>query len=359
MARQRIVVGLSGGVDSSTAAAILLREGHHVTGAIMRVWDGPAGAGTSRHSCYGPDEAADVADAARVAVHLGIRLVELDLVEEYRRHVLEYFRREYAAGRTPNPCAICNRWLKFGFMLERLEDAGVPFDSFATGHYVRLVARGARVALRRGADPRKDQTYFLAHLTQEQLRRARFPLGDMSKEQVRAAARDLGLPVAGKAESQDFASMGHRALLGDADHPGPIEDEAGRLLGTHRGISHFTVGQRKGLGVAAGRPLYVVAIDAARNAVVVGDRDATRSEIAMVEPVSWMALPSSPRPFRAATKIRHNHEPASALVTPRADGWLEVRFCEPQFAITPGQTAVFYDGDVVLAAGIIGRIAAA
>lgn len=352
---ETVVVGLSGGVDSAVAAALLVERGYTVIGATMRVWGGGPSADSVRHACYGPDEAEDAADARRVADALGIAFHELDLVEEYRRYVLTYFREEYRSGRTPNPCVRCNQRLKFGFLADRLAAEGVAFDRFATGHYarVRQDPSSGRWALARGVDRGKDQSYFLAMLTQDQLARALFPLGDMSKDEVRSVARGCGLGVADKDESQDFASQGHVALLGDGGAPGPIVDRGGRELGRHRGIGRYTVGQRKGLGVSAGRPLYVVAIDVVRNAVVVGSQTEATSAVLRASGANWVAAEPGTVPRRVAVRIRHNHEPAAATVEDATEDRLVLRFDEPQFAVTPGQTAVCYREDDVLVAAVI------
>jgi len=351
----RIAVGLSGGVDSSVAAALLREQGHDVVGITMRVF-APASAGLdgARHACYGPDEAADVEDARRVADAVGIPFREFDLVHEYRDHVLAYFRREYAAGRTPNPCMVCNRQLKFGFLLERARSDGLQFDRFATGHYARVDASRERPALLRGTDVRKDQSYFLAFLKPAQLARTVLPLGAMTKAEVRGHARRLHLPVAEKAESQDFVSGDHLALLEDAGGPGPIVDREGRKVGEHRGIARFTVGQRRGLHVASGAPLYVLGIDAPRNAVVVGPREATAAKALEASQMNWIAFDEPPPGLRAEAKIRYGHKGAPARVESSGDR-VRVVFDEPQFAVAPGQALVLYDGERVLGGGVIDR----
>jgi tRNA-specific 2-thiouridylase len=351
-----VAVGLSGGVDSSVAAALLVEQGHRVVGVTMRVYDPdlPTGAAV-KHACYGPDEEADVEDARKVAAALSIPFQVHDLAAAYQEHVLAYFRNEYAAGRTPNPCMACNRHVKFGLLWDRVAAGGLACNRFATGHYARVERDQAtgRAVLRRGADQRKDQSYFLAWLTQEQLGRSLFPLGGMRKEEVRGHARRLGLFTAEKEESQDFASGDHAALLGKGLAPGPIVDTAGRTLGTHDGVERYTVGQRKGLRVVASQPLYVVGIDPARHALVVGTRAQAHVAALVASRMNWVALPGPPERARVTARIRSTHTPAPATVTGLDGGRVHVAFDEAQFAVTPGQSVALYDGDRVLGGGVI------
>ena len=357
MGATRVAVGMSGGVDSSTAAAILVRSGLEVVGVTMRTWNREvlAGAATTAHGCYGPSEAEDIADARRVADALGIPLVEVNLAEEYGRTVLDYVRTEYAAGRTPNPCVRCNPRMKFGLLWDKMQELGLAADVFATGHYVRITtdAVTGRVALRKAADAAKDQSYFLAFLSQEQLSRVMFPLGDLSKTEVRSLARQWGLPVSDKRESQDFAEGGAAALLGLAEEPGPILDQAGTVLGEHRGIAHYTVGQRRGLRLPAPERLYVLRIEAAQNQLVVGPRDELQQRTLVASGLNWVAVEPPTEPWRAKAKIRSQHAEAEARLVPLGTDRLQVEFDTPQFGIAPGQAVVFYRDDLVLGAGII------
>ncbi|HEX9976738.1 MAG TPA: tRNA 2-thiouridine(34) synthase MnmA, partial [Dehalococcoidales bacterium] len=272
----RVVVAMSGGVDSAVAAALLKKQGYQVAAATMKIWAGESSlAKGSHHACYGPGEEEDIEDARRVARVLGIPIHVVDLTREYRAEVLDYFCQEYLSGRTPNPCLRCNRRVKFDALLKKTKESGLDFDYFATGHYARVEYSQAanRYQLKKARDLNKDQSYFLAFLTQSQLGRAIFPLGNYTKAEVRRMAADFGLPVANKPESQDFAAGGYSSLL-PATPPGPILDRQGNKLGEHRGISYYTIGQRKGLRLSRPEPLYVVDIDLERNAIIVGNQEA-------------------------------------------------------------------------------------
>ena len=356
---KRVLVAMSGGVDSSVAAALLMEEGHEVSGVTMKVWDeGDVLAGAERHGCYGPGEQDDIEDARAVAQALGIPFRVLDLRREYRAQVLDYFRREYLRGRTPNPCVRCNRWVKLGAMLARAREDGLQFDYFATGHYARVAYDGGsgRYLLKKARDLSKDQSYFLCALSQEQLGRCLFPLGDHTKEEVRDRAHALGLAVRDKPESQDFIGDGdYSAFLGASPGPGPITDSQGNVLGEHRGIPFYTIGQRRGLGIAARQPLYVTAIDPGRNTIVAGPREEVYASELVASELNWIAVESLERPARMKARIRYRHEEAEALVTPLDGGSVHVRFALPQMAVTPGQAVVFYDGDVVVGGGTIER----
>ena len=352
-------MAMSGGVDSSVAAALLKEAGHEVVGVTMKVWDGEAiSMGGLRHGCYGPGEEEDIEDAGNVAQSLGIPFHVLDLTEEYRSNVLDYFRSEYLRGRTPNPCVRCNPRVKLGAMIVRAKDHGISFDLFATGHYARVDYDGdsGRYLLRKARDVSKDQSYFLSHLSQEQLARCLFPLGEYTKAEVREKARAFGLSVEGKVESQDFiVGGGHTSLLGISVQPGPIMDGDGAVLGEHRGIPFYTIGQRKGLGVSAREPLYVTAIDPEKNVVVVGPKEKVYGDGLEASDLNWIAVEALEQPIRMKARIRYNHQEAGALVTPSSDAEVRVDFDEPQMAITPGQTVVFYDDDVVVGGGTIER----
>lgn len=357
--KTRIGVGLSGGVDSSVAAALLLEEGYDIIGLTMEIFDGSSSSlsETRGHACYGPGERHDVERARALCKGLGIPFFTLDLKKEYEGYVLDYFRKEYLSGRTPNPCIVCNRRLKFDFLLQRAKEAGIRLDFFATGHYAQLERRGNRALLKKAVDSSKDQTYFLWALDKEQLSRALFPLGSMTKEEVKEKARSLGLETADMPESQDFIEGGDYSPLfkGNEIKPGDIVDKKGRVLGRHRGIIHYTIGQRRGLGISSQRPLYVTAIDAANNRILVGEREEVFSPGLIASQLNLPALEDFREPLRVAAKIRLQHREADATVFPLDGGSVRVVFDEPQMSVTPGQSVVFYMEDVVLGGGIIER----
>jgi tRNA-specific 2-thiouridylase len=349
------MAAMSGGVDSSVAAALLKNEGHDVTGVTMTVWDGGAVPGRGdRHGCYGPEEE-DLEDARRVARTLEIPFHVVDLRKEYRTEVLDYVRQEYLSGRTPNPCVRCNRKVKLDSLVARARESGIDFDCVATGHYARVDRDegSGRFLLKRAKDEKKDQTYFLSALSQEQLACTLFPLGVYTKTEVRKMASDLALPVGDKPESQDFVTGGYSFLLEAAVKSGPIMDRAGNVLGEHRGIPFYTIGQRKGLGLSRREPLYVTEIEPARNALLVGTRDEVYGRELTCSGLNWIATDVLNHPARVTAKIRSKHEEAAAVVTPLGGDKAHVRFEEPQMAITKGQTVVFYDGEVVLGSGTI------
>ncbi len=355
-----IAVAMSGGVDSSTAAAMLHREGVSVIGLTMQLWNQrrlpelyPEGGPTGR--CCSLD---DVYDARRVAQHLGIPYYVVNFEERFEREVVKPFVAEYLAGRTPIPCTLCNNFIKFDQFLAMAESAGA--DRIATGHYARIRRdeETGRWLLLQSVDAARDQTYFLFGLTQDQLARTLFPLGGYEKPQVRALAREWGLPVADKGDSQEicFVPNGDYAAFIEsylgASHDatrGEIVDTAGRVLGEHNGVHRYTVGQRRGLNVAAGEPLYVIATDSASQRVTVGrNEDLLRSK-ATITGANWIAFADPPAEFRAEVKIRNKHVPASATIRNGTD----IIFDTPQRAVAPGQAAVFYDGELVLGGGWI------
>jgi tRNA-specific 2-thiouridylase len=354
----RIVVAMSGGVDSSVAAALLAEQGHDVIGLSMQLYDASTQSDGVRSfgSCCAIE---DLYDARRVAAAIDIPHYILNFERQFEEHVVSNFVSEYTAGRTPLPCAHCNSDLKFQALLERARGFGA--DAVATGHYARVEQdspRGRRL-LKRGVDATKDQSYFLFSLTQDQLAQAVFPVGDRPKISVREYARRRALPVADKPDSQeicfvpdhDYAAFVSRRASESASD-GFIVDEAGRVLGRHDGVHHFTVGQRKGLGVSAERPLYVLKLKPADRQVVVGPKDALARTTLTASRVNWIAeRPSEPQ--RVSAQIRHRHRPAAASVVALDGNRATVVFDEPQIAITPGQAVVFYDGDVVVGGGWI------
>ena len=359
--QRSVAVGLSGGVDSSVAAWLLKRDGWRVIGLTMSVWDGSvAMPDEGRSGCFGPGEARDLEAAKEIAARIGIEHRVISLAGEYKRSVLDYFREEYVAGRTPNPCVRCNQRMKFGSLLEAARAQGAEFEKFATGHYarVRFDGAGGRWQLLRGKDADKDQSYFLSRLRQEQLAGLLFPLGELRKGEVKELARGLGWgDLAEKAESQDFIECKDYAVLfreGDAK-PGDFVTRGGKVLGRHRGVIHYTIGQRKGLELGGGgTPWHVLEIDAARNRVVVGPQEelyARRLEVSDLNWVAWSGPPAGP--VRCRAQIRQRHRAAAAAVEAAPEGRLAAVFDEPQLSVTPGQIAAFYEGDVLLASGTI------
>ena len=350
---------MSGGVDSSAAAALLLQQGYEVIGITLKLWPQDCLA-RAEDKCCGPQA---VADARGVCHRLGIPFYLVDEAEEFRQQVIEYFAAEYRAGRTPNPCVLCNEKLKFGTLVTRARKLGADF--VATGHYARVERDAAtgRFLLKRGRDARKDQSYFLFSLRQDQLARSLFPLGELTKTDTREVARERQLKTAEKEESMeicfvpdnDYGRFLQQAKL-VAPHRGDIVDTAGRVLGRHDGIEFYTIGQRKGLGIAAPKPLYVLELDPARNRVVVGDDDtALQRDTFTVQRCNWIPFAAPAGEIEVTAKIRYNHAGTPATVTPQADGAARVRLRTPQRAITPGQACVFYQDDLVLGGGWIAR----
>jgi tRNA-specific 2-thiouridylase len=354
--RQKVLVAMSGGVDSSVAAALVKEQGYEVTGVTMRIWDGvdlPGSGG--HHGCYGPEEPDDIEDAAEVARKLDVPFQVIDLTHEYKTTVLDYFCQEYLAGRTPNPCVRCNRRMKFGTMIEKASEMGIKFDYVASGHYARVEHNldTNRHWLKKAIDLRKDQSYFLAFLSQEQLGRMMFPLGDYTKAEVREMALRMGLSVAEKAESQNFVCGDYSSIIKAESRPGPIIDQQGNIIGLHRGIQYYTIGQHKGLGISGRESLYVTSIDSSQNTLVVGQKNNLYHNELTASELNWIAIPDLQNPLEARARIRYSHKEALATLIPIAKSMVRVKFQEPQLSITPGQAVVFYQQDVVLGGGII------
>ena len=346
----KVAVGLSGGVDSSVAALLLKERGHEVVGLTMKLWRGTYKGGV-RDACYGPGEAEDIERAVELARTLGIEYKVIDCAEAYEKAIVALFREASLRGETPNPCVFCNPALKFGLLPRLAREAGVEFDKYATGHYARIVKVGDRLAVRRAADEKKDQSYFLYRLSQEQLAQVEFPLGDLTKTEVRRIAAEYTLSAADKADSQDFYSGDRNELIGEEPREGEIVDVSGRVLGRHPGYWNFTVGQRKGIGAFGPKPLYVVRLDACRNQVVLGTREEAFTKEFAVDNMNWMGLGSTKDTVQALVKIRSTGAPLGPVEF--SDGVCRAPG-EGLFGVAPGQSAVFYNSyGTILFGGVI------
>jgi tRNA-specific 2-thiouridylase len=355
----KVVVAMSGGVDSSVAAALLKEQGHEVIGVTLRLSNWEESEGKKFGGCCGSK---DFYDARSVAQALDIPHYAFDYVNNFRDSVITYFKDSYQAGETPNPCIACNQFVKFDRLLEQATALGA--DYLATGHYARVqssVLSPRSFLLKKAIDSTKDQSYVLYHLRQEQLSRVMFPLGDYKKSEIREIARRYQLRTAEKPDSQEICFVpneDHRAFLREEISPqdrpsGPIRHKNGQVLGTHEGLPFYTVGQRQGLGIAVGRPLYVVALEPETNTLVVGEKTDVYSQSVRVRNVSWVGGKPASSTFAAHVKIRYKHSEAHATLTLEEESFTQVVFDEPQSAVTPGQAAVFYDGDVVIGGGVI------
>ncbi len=346
----KYAIGLSGGVDSSVAALLLKERGDEVVGITMKLWSGKFKGG-DRDACYGPGEVQDIARAEELARSLGIEYRVLDCSAAYEKAIVGMFREISLRGETPNPCVFCNAALKFGLLPRLAREGGVEFDRFATGHYARIVDVGGRLAVKRAVDEKKDQSYFLYRLSQEQLSGVEFPLGSLAKSEVRRIAAERGLSAADKADSQDFYSGDKSELIGAEPKEGDIVDVSGKVLGRHSGYWNYTVGQRKGIGAFGPKPMYVVRLDACRNQVVLGTREEAYTREFGVENMNWMAAAPTKDPIEAFVKIRSTGAPVGPVT-------LEGGICRAPgdglFGVAPGQSAVFYGADgVILCGGVI------
>ena len=356
--KERVVLGMSGGVDSSAAAALLQEQGYDVIGITLKLWPQDC-VSRAEDKCCGPQA---VMDARSVASKLGIPFYLIDEAEDFQKQVIEYFAAEYRSGRTPNPCVMCNEKLKFGTLISRAQKLGA--NKIATGHYARIEPSEdkSRVLLKRGRDLHKDQTYFLFSLKQEQLKHTVMPLGDLQKSESRDIARDSKLRTAEKEESMEICFVpdkDYKAFLTKskmvAEHKGEIVNQAGEVLGHHDGIEFYTIGQRKGLGISNPKPLYVLKLDPDSNRVIVGEAEDLVQESFFIDRCNWIPFEDPPKEIKALAKIRYNHEGTTASIFPESNGRAKVVLDAPQKAVTPGQACVLYQDDLVLGGGWITR----
>lgn len=352
----RVVVAMSGGVDSSVAAALLKEQGYEVIGMMMRLWSEPGmGDAAPLNRCCTPDQ---MADARRVAGLLGIPFYVVDVQDHFRQTIVQFFIDQHELGRTPNPCVECNRQIRFTYLLERA--LALDAQYLATGHYARVVQTTTGYEIRKGVDEQKDQSYVLHMLTQTHLAHVTFPVGDYTKTEVRDLARRFGLPVASKDESQDLCFLGdgdYRRFLREysqrAARPGPILDTTGQELGQHEGLPAYTIGQRKGLGITTRQPVFVIRKDVVRNALIVGTKAELGQQTLVAQGVNWINGRAPTPAIPVQIKIRYKAKPVDGMVEATGDGRARCTLHEPVFGITAGQAAVFYDGDTVLGGGII------
>lgn len=359
-AKGNVAVGISGGVDSAMAAKLLLNQGYQVIGITMSIWDDSIPIlEATKSGCFGPGEKDDLLAAANICKKLGIPHHVLKLQSEYKDNVLDYFCATYSGGKTPNPCLMCNQRMKFGMLPQKAKAAGLDFAYFATGHYVRVRynQQAGRYQLLKALDDSKDQSYFLSFLHQDQLANLIFPLGEISKAEIKAFARDNGFSeLAEKQESQDFLESDDYSVLfaQDTFAPGEIVDLQGKVIGTHSGLINYTIGQRRNIGISGqSEPYYVVSIEAEANRIVVGPKQHLYRKTCLATNINWLSIEAPGQIIQATAKIRAQHDADPCTITPLGDFVARVEFADAQLSVTPGQGIVFYADDLVLAGGII------
>ena len=361
----KVLVGMSGGVDSSVTALMLKEQGHEVIGVTMAIW-GKGGVyekigknmpQKTHGACFGPNEKEDIEAAKKICEDIGIEFHVFDCAKQYEEVVLNAFRRDYLSGRTPNPCVWCNALIKFDLLPHLAKENGINYDKFATGHYARVEeTENGKFVLKRGIEEKKDQSYFLYRLTREHLKGIYLPLGGKTKDEIREIAKSNGLNSAEKPDSQDFYGGDYNELLNIEDKIGNIVDLNGKVLGTHKGIWNYTIGQRKGLGIAAAEPLYVLELRKDTNEVVVGFADKTFKNSLVANKLNWIAIDKLTEEMNVTAKIRSTQQPVPVKIIPIGDDEVKVVFEDAQKSIAIGQSAVFYQDDVVLGGGIIASV---
>ena len=363
MEKNKVLVAMSGGVDSTLAVYLLKKQGFDVSGVTMSIWGGEFNVSSGKKGgCYSPDEKYAISRANKLAKKLGIKHVTVDLKKEYKKNVLDYFCSEYLCGKTPNPCTVCNSKIKFGFLIDKAKKGGLKFDYFATGHYVRIAfdKKTGRFLLKKGKDALKDQSYFLWRLKQNRLKQLMFPLGNLTKKEVKNLACKIGLKqLAKQSESQDFIDRKyHEGLfVGKKIKSGYICDSKGKILAAHKGIIHYTIGQRKGLGIGGTKePIYVTNILPKENKIIVGSKKDLFSKELIAGDLNWIAVEKLQKAVKIKAKIRLQHKEQECVVSPFNKGKVKVVFKKPQMAITPGQSVVFYKGTAVFGGGVIEKL---
>ncbi len=355
-----VAVGISGGIDSAMTAYLLKESGFRVIGITMQTWDqNKAMEKVIKSGCFGPAQEESIQSAARLCQKMGIEHYVIPLQEEFQQKVINYFCQTYLRGKTPNPCLVCNAYIKFALLPEKAHSLGLNFDYFATGHYAKVDYNEElqRYQIKKAKDTNKDQSYFLAFLTQEQLARTLFPLGNYTKPEIKKMAADIGFgELVSRQESQDFLQSSDLAVLFKAEdfQEGEIVDLSGKVIGTHKGIINYTIGQRRNLGVRGfHEPRFVLEIDAEKNRIVIGTKEYLFKNRCLATNMNWVSISAPAKQFRAKAKIRFLHTPADCIVTPINDSEIEVLFTEPQLSITPGQGLVLYIDDLLLGGGFI------
>ncbi|MFZ3057876.1 MAG: tRNA 2-thiouridine(34) synthase MnmA [Minisyncoccales bacterium] len=354
-----VAVGMSGGVDSTMTALMLKNEGYNVVGLTMQIWDNNPNIKGTSSGCYGPNEKYDIIDAQKAAKMIGIEHHVINLQKEYQKAVIEYFKEEYQKGRTPNPCVMCNSKIKFGLLLDKALKSGIRFDYFATGHYARVSFDKKRklYLLKKGLDKNKDQSYFLYRLKQNQLAKIIFPLGNKKKEDIKLFAKKNGFKeYANKQESQNFVECDSYSELLPNGKPGMIIDYNGKILGEHKGITNYTLGQRKNINIGGLKePYYVLKINAKKNSIVVGPKRLAFFDKVSVKNVNWIIPFNSIKKKKIDVKVRYGAKSAPAIFVSKNKDKAVLKFNKPQFAVTPGQSIIFYDKDHVVGGGIIDK----